>query len=412
MTRSQFAGSELRRRPGLAIFFLFLLVGLLSGCAGKLNRASDYFYADRPEQALEVLNQGDNWSNRSQLLFLMEKGVVLHQLGRYQESVEVLLKAVALIDEFELISASEQVGSVMTSEWLVRYKGEYSERLWVHSYLMMNYLLLNRFDDALVEAKQALKRLGQQGKALQDDYFTRSLIALCYSLLGEDNDALLVYRQLAKDLPNPTPVAADLVKHAARLGMNDLVQQYQPYAHGAPAGEAELVVFLATGQIPVKQPGNVVLPPTIRFSFPFYPVRSAPEPRVNIQPAPIGNISILSTDLNQVARQSLEVRKAGIIAKETVRVGAKEATARAVGRNSGEVAEAMTRITLFLLEEPDTRCWQTLPARLSLIRIPLSAGVHQLRLRIPGSGRFASGQIELPEIELRRGQHLFYSLRR
>ena len=392
---------------------LVLVLCLLCGCAGRLNRASDYFYADRPEQALEVLQQGDSWDSRSQLLFLMEQGVVLHQLGRYAESVTALRKAADLIKDFELISATEQAATLVTSEWLARYKGESSERLWVHSYLMMDYLLLNRYEDALVEAKQALKRLGDHSKALKDDYFTRSLIALCFSLLAEDNDALLVYRQLAKDLPSPAPVAADLVRHAARLGMNDLVEQYQPYVKEQPLAEdAELVLFLATGQIAVKQPGNIVLPPSIRFSFPFYPFRPAAEPRVRLGPGPAEELNLLSTDLNQVARESLEERRAGILAKETVRAATKETVAREVRRNSGELAEAVTRVALFLLEEPDTRCWQTLPARLSLIRIPLSPGKHQLRLQIGGSGRFSAGQIELPTLELRPGQHIFYSLRR
>ena len=56
---------------------------------------------------------------------------------------------------------------------------------------------------------------------------SRALIALCFSQLREDNDAYLVYRKLAADLPEPQPLAADLVQLASRLGMLDEVEHYR-----------------------------------------------------------------------------------------------------------------------------------------------------------------------------------------
>ena len=146
-------------KPGWGLPFLLLLLVGLSGCAGRLDKASRSFYADQPEQALAILQEGDSFPRRSQLLFLLEQGVVLHQLGRYQDSVKVFLDAAQLSREFETISASEQLSSLITSERLVRYQGEYGERLWIHSYQMMNFLLLAQYDSALVEAKQALDLL-------------------------------------------------------------------------------------------------------------------------------------------------------------------------------------------------------------------------------------------------------------
>ncbi|MFK5927507.1 MAG: hypothetical protein QM483_12815, partial [Desulfuromusa sp.] len=179
MLSFQPAGFGFFRRPGFHFFVLILLLFFLNGCAGRLNKASRYYYADQPQQALDLLEKGDTLGNRNQLLFLLEKGVVFHQLGDYQQSVNQFLAAAQLIDQFEVVSLSEQAGSLVTNEWMTHYRGEYSERLWVHSYLMMNYLLLGEYDDALVEAKRALERLEQYPEALNADYFTRALIALC-----------------------------------------------------------------------------------------------------------------------------------------------------------------------------------------------------------------------------------------
>ena len=398
------------RRPGLTLV-VFILLFALCGCAGRLNRSAELFYLAQPQQALVELEKGDWFGQRNQLLFLMERGQVLHQLGRYSESTDLLLQAAQLIAEFERISVSEQLGSLVTTEWMMRYRGEYSERLWVHSYLMMNFLLLGQFDSALVEAKQSLELLGRYPDALKGDYFSRALIALCFSNVAEDNDAYLVYRRLADDLPSPHAVAGDLVQISTRLGQLDEVKHYQPYLPAQlPGGAGELVLFIANGRIPAKRPGNVVLPPSLRFSFPYYDSFSSAPLRAELLPD-YPALPALTTDLAAVVKRSLEERKLAIIVKETARVAGKEAISQAVGKKHGDAAEVAVRISLFLLEEPDTRSWLTLPGRLTLVRIPLPAGQHKLRLQISGGGFFTQQQIDLPDISLRPGQRVFHSLR-
>ena len=315
-------------RSSLYFILLALTFVSLTGCAGQLTKAADYYHSDHPQQALVVLNEGDHTGKRNELLYNFEKGIVLHNLGLYQKSTNQLLKAIKLIDRNEVISINEQVSSLVTTEWLTTYHGEYSERLWAHSYLMMNYLLLGKYDDALVEANQALKRLASHPNALKKDYFTRALIALCFANLDEDNDAYIVYKKLAEDLQSPTPVAADLINSARRLGMTDEVNKYRQYLPPhLPSGEAELVLFIANGQIPKKLPGNVVLPKSIRFSFPYYDNNKTSRPGIKILSSKVYSLPLLSTDLGDVARDCLAARKVKIIAKETLRAASKEAIA-------------------------------------------------------------------------------------
>jgi tetratricopeptide (TPR) repeat protein len=405
------AGLTARCRSGFHILVLLLLTLLVSGCAGRLNKAGELFYADRPEESLVVLEKGDWAGQRNQLLFFMEQGLVLHQLGQFQRSADILLQAGALIRKLELLSLHEQAASLVTNEWLLRYKGEYNERLWVHSYLMMNFLLLAEYDSALVEAKQALDIIGRYPEALNGDYFSRALIALCFANVGEDNDAYLVYRRLAEDLPSPTPVAADLVAISSRLGQLDEVEHFRKYLPAqVPSGAGELVLFISNGRIATKKPGNVLLPPLIRFSFPYYDEVRTPAVQVDLQPAR-STLPPLSTDLGALAKRALEERKLAIIMKETARVAAKETISQNVGNEHGPAAEALVRISLLLLEEPDTRSWQTLPGRLTLVRVPLAAGTHKLRLNLHGAGLLRPPEVDLPAFELRPGQRVFRALR-
>jgi hypothetical protein len=112
-----------------------------------------------------------------------------------------------------------------------------------------------------------------------------------------------------------------------------------------------------------------------------------------------------------VARASLEERKAKIITKEITRVAAKEAIAQSVQKNSGDLAAAITRVILFVAEEPDTRSWQTLPTRLTLLRLPLYPGKHNISIGIIGKGGEVKKRITLPEFNISNYQRIYRSIR-
>ncbi len=395
----------------LLLFVLFMMQ--LSGCAGRLNQAAGSYYAGQPHDALAILAKGDNLGQRNLLLFLMEQGVIYHDIGEFQRSIDVLLEAAALIEQYEVISISEQTSSLVTTEWLTRYKGESSERLWVHTYLMMDFLQLGQFDEALVEAKRALKLVDNHPDSLKQTFFTRALVALCFANVGDNNGAYIEYRKLADVLSDPTPVAADLVQLASRLGMSDEVDQYQPFIKRPLVNaKAELVLFIANGRIPEKLPGNVVLPPSIRFSFPYYRDSMTPLYPLDVRPLGTSELPVISTDMAGVARAALEERRARIIIKETARAATKEAISQAVGNKQGDIAEVAVRLGLLLLEEPDVRYWQTLPGRLTLLRIPLSVGHHELQVTFAeAKPAEVSRSLPLAPFDVRAGERIFQSIR-
>lgn len=395
---------------GLALF--------LSGCSATvLNRARDEFYSGSGDKAVETLSGAKYFSRKSKLLLYMEKGAILHHLGKYEESVTELLNASQLMDEQDVVSISQQATSMVTSDKAIEYKGEYSERLWVHTYLMMNFLLLRKYESALVEAKQALKVFDAHPESLAGDHFTRALIALCYDNVREYNDAYIEYKKLAELLPSPEPVGADLYRLAVRLRFEDDAKLYKKYVDpkrppSIHQPQTEAIVFFSMGMGPVKIPTDIVLPKSFRFSFPRYVVRSSPEIviRVNNDNNELA-FNEISSDINELSKKSLDERKVQIIAKETARVAAKEAIAQQVGEKNGALAESLVRVTFFLLEEADIRGWQTLPALLALIRIPLEPGEHSLKIMVEKNDAGTIQEIVLPEFAIDKGQRRYFSVR-
>jgi len=368
--------SGYRRR---ACFLLALFLFAATGCAaGRFDQARQSFYGGRLDHASSVLGDSSEVPGRDRLLYFMEKGVVLHQLGDYAASTRMFRQAVDFINTHELISASRQSGSLLSSERLVRYRGEHAERLWVHTYLMMNYLLQNKPESALVEARQALAVFAEKPDVLAEAHFTRALIAHCFEAMGEINSAYIEYKKLAEALGDPEPVADKLVLLGRRLGFRDEVEKFEGHLSSRMRREIEkgvgpeLVIFASQGRAPVKIPHDIVMPPSIRFSFVSYRkrTRSYTPPVIHAADERLSGRQV-RTDMAKVLEASLKERAARMMAKESFRAAAKEAVARNI---EDDFLEIIVRGFFFVLQEPDTRCWQTLPAYWTMIRVPLPPG--------------------------------------
>lgn len=398
---------------------VILAVGLLlvSGCAGgRLTNARETFLDKGDLQSAVQMLEEEEGSGRSKLLYHMEKGLLLHHAGRFEESIDALRNASDLMSQQDYLSLHQQTASLLVNDWMTDYKGEYCERMWVHTYLMINYLLVYQYEGALVEAKQALKVYDAYPEALSEAYFSMALIGLCYELLNEYNDAYIVYRRLAKMLPDPAPVRDTLYRMGRLAGIEDsaiaeeIGSATDPPPRQASRETGEMVLFIGMGRGPVKEPGNIFLPPGIRYSFPRYEnrgrsFRSADLYDLN-HPLPATTVA---TNLNRVAKTSLGERAKQIFIKESARVVAKEVLVQGVQQNTDSVVGLMARVVMIATEEPDTRSWHTLPARNALLRLPLEAGTHHLSVRFEGGHQ--NDALDLPSITISKGRRMFFALR-
>lgn len=379
--RRVFNNMPLSKNIYLILLFVVILI-LSSGCANvPLQKARNAYYSGDLAKADDILEGCKGISDKDLLLCYMEKGLILYYQEQYDKSAEALLKASKFIKDQDQISVTEQSSAVVVNDWVITYKGEYSEKLWVHTFLMMDYLMQYKYEDALVEAKQALEVYDAYSGSLADDHFTRALIALCYENMNMSDDARIEYEKLAARI-DATTVAPE------------------PMANG----KGELVLFVSQGRAPVKYATDIVLPPSTRISIPRF-TDEPPSPPVTVQLDGTTFESLkISTDLGQVDRTSLNDRSAQYITRQAMRAGAKEVISEKVGEKN-ELGEALVRVFLFLLEEADTRSWETLPGDLTLVRIPLDAGIHDVEIS-SGASRTVHLKVDIPE-----GKRLYRSLR-
>jgi hypothetical protein len=94
----------------------------------------------------------------------------------------------------------------------------------------------------------------------------------------------------------------------------------------------------------------------------------------------------VTTNVARVLKASLHERMRKVLVREAARAAAKEAAVRQI---DDETLRAIARITLFLLEEADTRSWQILPAFFTVAFIPVAQGDAEITLEFKERGRIS-----------------------
>lgn len=366
---------------------LLSLVAALQACAtsGVLSVARDQFRHGSTSAALQTLAEADV-SRRDRLLLYLDRGMIAQAVGRYEDSVAALERATRLIDELDYVSVKDQSASLLSSDWATRYSGEYSERLWVHTFQMLNFLMLDLPQEAAVEARRAVALYEKHGDVLKQDIFTRSLMALSFMAAGQSDSAGVEYRKLSQDFGLPPPESGK---------------------------QSELILFIATGFIQPKLPGDLLISVDARISFPYYPPFSENPPSVQVF-ADSRSLPLQRADsvLAAISSQALADRGKRIAAKQALRVAAKYNLSERI-EDEDALAGGIVKLLFLALEQADTRSWETLPAYLTLVRVPLTPGAHTLTLQVNGSDGTSGfiSQRRTLDVDLEPGQQTFRMIR-
>lgn len=204
-------------------------------------------------------------------------------------------------------------------------------------------------------------------------------------------------------------------------GATVLVNRRFPGAAAAPAGPPAPEVVVLAHDIPRRgtalprpmdaRPASPAHPATVAPAAPGYFLRIAwptfvREPRAV---APLGVVVVAGSvrpppvalrfraDLSDAAERDFERQRAALVARAASRAAAKYWATRMAAKKGGAVGGAVANAATALLERADTRSWHLLPGTVSIARLTLPPGVHDLALEIPTAGgpplRIPVGQV-------------------
>src|SRR5215831_15115544 len=172
----------------------------------------------------------------------MDRGMTLQLAGEYQRSNEMLEQAEDEIDRLYTRHIRTESFAFMTNDNSLPFEGEPYEQVMINVLKALNYASLNRWQDALVEARRIDHRLNvltdrtKDKAAYRDDGFARYLSGILYESTGDLNNAFIAYRKAYEafeashswlHLSAPTQLRADLLRTADAMHLSQEFMEYQ-----------------------------------------------------------------------------------------------------------------------------------------------------------------------------------------
>ncbi|MDE2235636.1 MAG: hypothetical protein KGL13_05305 [Gammaproteobacteria bacterium] len=408
-----------------------------AGCAsyrGDMLSVDQALAARQPEAALKALAPLSG--GRNQLLYLLNKGMILRLQGDYAGSVRAFEAAKPLMRYLEATSISENAGALTLSENLRSYEAPLYERLLLHVYQGLNYLQLNRPDSARVEAQQIdnlLKRLypGTDATPHGGDAFARYFSGLVYEDLGEWSDAMISYRMAYKaykaegvpDSAIPPDLQVSLCRFADYLGLNQELAEYKqrfhveswpPVAASGSDPNGQLIFIFSNGLAPEKLPVQTVLqnPADGHFFTVSLPSIRRRVPAVTDAVVDVHDQSVSTVPVESVAAdaaKALAAEMPKLIADEIARNVARLAAANQADKK-GQGLGVLLSLVGSIADQPDTRIWNTLPDDIQLARLSLPPGTYRVTVQLQGRYGGIVKTEKFDDVVIQPGQMTFTTL--
>jgi uncharacterized protein len=441
--RIQSPQSKVTTRVSLTLPKLLSFIFLLSALACSPNYYTKHYDFNRDFEkgdlvsALDNLQQNESLANgKSRFLYFANNGLVLSIMGKYEESNEFLEKAFLFGEDYHVNYVNEAF-SYWSNPNITVYRGEDHEHLMVLYFKALNFLKMNRPEDALIECRRLNIRLNQLSDKydsetkFQRDAFVHTLMGIIYQSTQDFNNAFIAYRNAVEvyetdyarmfGITAPEQLKKDLLSTAWWTGFQDEFNHYKEkfemmdYQPKRP--EAELVFFWHNGLSPVKTEWSISFlidhrsddmviftNDNLGIAFPYkvedkerrsdlarLEVFRVAFPRYTERPAYFQD-ALLSTDsvsyklelvedVSKIAFHSLQQRMMLEFGKGLLRGALKKVTEQSI-KKEDQTLGAMIGVVNAMTEKADTRNWQTLPHSIYYSRVPLKEGVNEVKFSI------------------------------
>jgi uncharacterized protein len=396
-----------------------------------------------PHEAIRLLDRaldvGDDRDLPADLggdkaLLVLDRGSVQQSVARFDRSKRDLEAADRAVDMLDLAhDAKDTIGEYVFSGSSGKYQAPPYEKLLVNTLDMLNYLELRDLSGARVEAR----RLAVMQRYVADELNEREnavlglgamLAGLVFEKSHDADEALRWYDQALafrgfRALRDPVRT----LMQEGRYRSSRLEALGKGGAESTPdeAGQGEVIVVIGYGRVPHKIAERV----PIGLALTWYADALAPHdlaaanqlaaqglvtwinfptlghesrgydlPTCTVDGAPVALEE--AVDVTREVRAEWKKIEGKVVVSAITRMVARYAAGRlasaAGGRNDliGTLLSLGTQVTLTVLDTPDTRSWETLPARVAFARVRVSAGKHAIQLSARGVSRSVNVDVD------------------
>ncbi len=439
-----FSTTHIRKvKNRLQLIFLSVCIIVLSSCATYYTRNIKFQEAvadGRLDDAQKLLEKNKKEAEgRNKFLWQVNSGYVASMQANYEQSNVDFNQADFIAEDYRKNLGAEAL-ALISNPMMKPYKPEDFEVVMINCYKAFNYLQLNDFENALVEAKRINIRLNalndkypNNKNRYRNDAFAQVMMGLIYDANQDYNNAFIAYRNALeiyqtdyKDLFNvtvPEQLKQDLLRTAYKTGFYSDVKKYEKMfnlKYEPSKDKANLVFFWLNGFGPVKAEWsiNFTLIPgqggmvtfandELGLNFPFFVGNGQGNSSLSnlrflrvafpkyVERQPVFNQASINLDgnryplykaedINQIAFKTLQDRMLREMANSLLRLAMKKSL-EMVASNENKGLGAVVSIANALTEKADTRNWQTLPYSISYTRVPLNDGENKIKLNVSGN---------------------------
>ena len=425
--------------------FVFLAVICLFSCSTQFHKdiveANKLFNQMKFKDAARKLLPSANSSGRDQLLAQMECGTMLNVALDYENSNKLFLSAGELAKKIP-ISISQESIALLTNDTKTNYRGEDFERVLIHMYAGMNFLMLDQNDSARVEFKRVndlLTSFKSEGlNQFKQNIMAKYLTAVAFEAVADasnDTDdleyAYIEMKQIYQLDPSNPLVKRDLVRLSGKLKYDDEYQTWKARFGNYADSPSQVVVIFQNGMSPIKVSRGKILDDesmrialrlafdsaslktkegvtfaailavlaTVENPIPKYQRRSAKSDYLTLEIDGVEKArSYMLENIADTSLKTLEEKYTTIKTKVAAGIVVKAITAVIAGKIAKEIAQTSKKtkgvagligaITggivgagLIMQIEPDLRCWSTLPANFQLALAGIDPGKHNVKVK-------------------------------
>ncbi len=140
-------------------YLCFFLILFILSCATQFTYYStlrNFLSIDDYSKAESVIeeNKLKEYKGKDELLYWLDKAIVLHYAGKYEDSIIAFEKAEKLAWELYTKSISEEITTLLISDNLRSYPGEDFEQVFINVFLALNYLFLKNMKMLLLKQEK------------------------------------------------------------------------------------------------------------------------------------------------------------------------------------------------------------------------------------------------------------------
>lgn len=389
---------------------------LLISCATyqmKVDNFMTYLSQGQPAEAASNIKELAYQEGDDQVVYLLEYATAQQMSGNYEESNKAFLKAEELMDIKDYHSVSRITGSLLLNQGMVQYKGEDHEKILVNAMLAINYLMLGRLEEALVETRKINDKLYKyrfEGKKnYQQNPFAIYLSALIWEAGRNWDSAYIDFKKVFELNPQLEYLRGDLVRSAKRAGRIDELSQWS-HQFGIKPPQAndmgEVVLIYQQGWGPKKRPNPSF--PRVPQLYPRYSITQ--RARLEVENGAMESTQ-LAVDVTDVSIKTLDEQYSDLVAQRMAGIATKAVIADQV-RQRDDVLGELLWIGLNLADQADLRQWTSLPASFQIAKLQLKEGRYRLRVvGLDGAGQLTGEASEWFEVKVQKRQKHFLNWR-